>query len=220
MVVAGPNGVGKSSLLAGLAEWKEAEGEVTASAPTLPCYLPPLRGLVPRELRHQDVGPRHSSMPTMLAALEGANVASRVTSVRVADDRDRTNQRSNRQDNVDVTSPAGVKYGLAEIELVRMKRIAGLVDERRRQRTALDVAALPDVFAPLREAVEWLFPHLLFSRVFVGEHDPIRCFLVRRDSAEERDVDLDWLSTPAQKFGDVFCSGSRSFAAHGELVEE
>ncbi len=28
------------------------------------------------------------------------------------------------------------------------------------------------------------------------------------------------LSTPAQKFGDVFCSGSRSFGAHGELVEE
>jgi hypothetical protein len=192
MVIAGPNGVGKSSVLAGISEWKD--GEVTASPRTLPRYVPPLRALVPRVLKNQDVIARRNSMPTMLAALEGANVAPWVTSIRALDNSER-NQQGHRQDNVDLTASAGVKYGLAEIEQARTRRMAALVDAHRRHGKALDAAAVPDVYAPFRGALSQLLPHLHFDKVTAGEGDAFRCVFVRRDPAGERPVDLDWLSS-------------------------
>jgi hypothetical protein len=187
MVVTGPNGAGKSSLLDRLGGASD-EG-LQFSNKTLRFYIPPLRGLLPRPLNVADLEQRNTSMTVMLSALSGSNVPRWVTAAQQHE------RNVARKDAFNALIGAGVKYGLADIELQRTMRTTRRLDAHRRTKAPFDAEELPDVYAPLKEAVAAIFAHLSFEGVAFSDGNPIRCLFKRSDRSTQADIELDWLSS-------------------------
>jgi ABC-type branched-subunit amino acid transport system ATPase component len=179
MVIAGPNGVGKSTLLHAM---QQRVGAVLDEG-TAVIYQPPHRAIRRQSVRRRFLGGPIRSLFDFFSALdlpgvEGLSIPS----------------PSRAPDSVDEAGST-IKYVLGGIENRRQTALALLVD--RSAETGLPVQGrdLPDVYAPLRRLTQRLLPHLEFSRIDFANEDDIRCVFRRSDAVEENELDLDDLSS-------------------------
>ena len=169
MVIAGPNGVGKSTLLYAIKN--------QALPPNTRIYYQgPHRVLRKTQVRRSWLGGAMRSLMDLLSGndisgFEGLNFPN-----------------SNRTpDNVDEVGGT-IKHTLGKIENRRQSVLAELVDRHKAQRVSVDVVPLPDVYEPLRTLTKYLLPHLSFSKVDFKNEDNIRCVWNRTDAKHEINV--------------------------------
>lgn len=178
MVIAGPNGVGKSTLLYAI---KNGAGTITPI--TRIFYQGPHRVLRRTQVQRRWLGGGMRWLQDLLtggdvSGYEGLNF-----------------QNSARTpENVDEAGST-IKHTLGKIENRRQTALAKLVDEKRQRKEQLDVGSLRDVYEPLRTLTRYLLPHLEFDRVDFSNEDDIRCFWKRRDNNAQSEIDIDDLSS-------------------------
>lgn len=179
MVIAGPNGIGKSTLLYAI---KQGAGVTTEG--TILLYQGPhrvlrrtsvarrwLTGATPRWLGDLLVGGD-------VSGFEGLNFGNAART----------------PDNVDEAGST-IKYTLGKIENRRQTIHSGLIDRMRRENGTIDAASLPDIYGPLKELTKYLLPHLEFSKVDFQNEDNIRALWTRKDASQTLEIDIDDLSS-------------------------
>lgn len=178
MIIAGSNGVGKSTLLYAV---KEGSGQLVGATKLL--YQGPHRVLRRTNVSRKWLGGTLRSLATLLSGgevsgYEGLNFGN----------------TSRTPDNVDEAGST-IKHTLGKIENKRQAVLAGFLDSRRRTKTQLDPSTLPDVYEPLRELTKHLLPHLEFANVDFANEDDIKCYWTRKDRHQTLDIDIDDLSS-------------------------
>lgn len=178
MVIAGPNGVGKSTLLYAI---KNGAGSITPI--TRIFYQGPHRVLRRTQVQRRWLGGGMRWLADLLvggdvSGYEGLNF----------------HNSTRTPDNVDEVGST-IKHTLGRIENRRQSALAKLVDSRRKQNSALDVSAIRDVYEPLRLLTLYLLPHLEFDRVDFGNEDDIKCLWKRKDLNAQSEIDIDDLSS-------------------------
>lgn len=178
MIIAGSNGVGKSTLLYAV---KEGAGQL--AGPTKLLYQGPHRVLRRTNVSRKWLGGTMRSLMALLGSgevsgYEGLNFGN----------------TSRTPDNVDEVGST-IKHTLGKIENKRQAVLADFLDSRRRTRTQLDPSTLPDVYEPLRELTKHLLPHLEFATVNFANEDDIKCYWTRKDKNLTLDIDIDDLSS-------------------------
>ena len=178
MIVTGPNGCGKTTLLDNL---RRAAG---AAGPIL--YVGPHR-----TSRRQQVQMRYLSQPRLsmrtlyssgkLPGFEGIDIPSRNRDAWGFDE-----------------ASSFLKYGLCQIELDRQTALT----ERFDRDGEIEGGAVPDIWEPLREMAENLLPHLHFHHIDVSNRDQIRCLW--RVHAKDLIVDIDELSSGEKSIIQLF----------------
>lgn len=177
MVIAGPNGVGKSTLLYRI----KSAGTFTANTKVL--YQGPHRVLRSTKVSRRwltGVAKWFTDLLTSgeVSGFEGLNFPNALRT----------------PENVDEAGST-IKHTLGKIENRRQSVHTALIDRKRAQKVALDIAALPDVYEPLRDLTRYLLPHLAFSRVDFKDEDDIRCLWTRIDAHQSIEIDIDELSS-------------------------
>lgn len=180
MVISGPNGVGKSTLLYAI---KRKQGDVRITGQVM--YILPHRAYRRQTIRMQHLwGPQRSFAETLsgdnLQRIEGINIG--------------YDQRS--PDSSD-ESMNYMKYILSQLETRRSNAIAEAVDKNNFQ---YPTGVVPDVYLPLKELTRILLPHLEFSRIDVKNRDDVKCLWKRASGAElatstYTEIDIDELSS-------------------------
>lgn len=89
-------------------------------------------------------------------------------------------------------SPSLAKYGIAKLEQRRKDKITTIFDERGGE---VPKGSLSDIWAPLRSLVEALLPHLIFERIDATDSANIRCIFRRVDGDTEAEIDIDDFSS-------------------------
>lgn len=180
MIIAGPNGVGKSTLLF---EIKNARG-TTASGNVQYLYQGPHRVLRRTSVRRGWLSGVAKSFADLLrsagdvSGFEGMNFPNS----------DRT------PDNVDEAGST-IKYTLGQLENRRQSKIAGMYDRAREAKADIKSTDVPDIYEPLRLLTKHLLPHLEFSRIDFANEENIRCLWRRKDDATNSELDIDQLSS-------------------------
>lgn len=179
MVIAGPNGVGKSTLLYALHTRQGAEYD-EGTAP--PIYQPPHRAIRSQQVRRRWLGLFRPLLDifsgTDVSGFEGLNIQFPART----------------PGNVDEAGST-IKYTLGRLENRRQTILAALVDEHRLSGSAIDAAKLPDIYGPLRTLTSTLLPHLSFQRIDFSNEENIQCVFQRTDVVGRDDIDLDDLSS-------------------------
>jgi len=178
MIIAGPNGVGKSTLLYAI---KTGSHQATPNTKLL--YQGPHRVLRRTQVQRRWLG----GGLKWLSDLLGINEVSGYEGLSFQNP-------SRSPDNVDEAGST-IKHTLGKIENNRQATLAYLLDRLRAQGSTLDTKALPDVYEPLRTLTKYLLPHLLFSGVDFKNEDNIRCLWTRTDANGRLDLDIDDLSS-------------------------
>ncbi|HZS53844.1 MAG TPA: AAA family ATPase [Bryobacteraceae bacterium] len=179
MVIAGPNGVGKSTVLYGI---KNGAGVLDPND-TQVLYQGPHRVLRRTTVQRRWLG---GGMRWLLDLVSSGDVSGY---------EGLNFQNSQRTpDNVDEAGSA-IKHTLGKIENRRQSILARVVDTRKAAGAQLDVAALPDIYEPIRTLTTHLLPHLSFGRIDFENEDNIRCLWKRSDRTAERELDIDDLSS-------------------------
>ena len=93
------------------------------------------------------------------------------------------------------TPASSIKHSLGRLENRFQTALAQRVREKKQAAAHLDLAALPDIYAPLRTFTEFLLPHLRFEQVDVSDETNIRCVWTRTDGREQISLDIDQLSS-------------------------
>lgn len=178
MVIAGPNGVGKSTILYGI---KQGAGVVTPGTKLL--YQGPHR-----VLRKTTVSRRWltGALQSFMDLIAGADVSGYEGLS--------FGNAARTPDNVDEAGST-IKHTVGKIENRRQSIHSALIDRRRVEKDTIDPAVLPDVYGPLRDLTKFLLPHLEFSRVDFQNEDNIRCLWTRKDDNQSLEIDIDDLSS-------------------------
>ena len=160
MVITGPNGVGKSTLLYCLK--RRQGGQIVMSGEDL--YIPPHRTwrrhkirapqLLGKSQRYSDA--LHSES---LSVPEGLRVL----------DRERT------QDSAD-EAISFVKYTLIQLD---MRRRIAIAEKHEKSRLVEREGTVLEVFRPLTELTKIFLPHLEFSRIDVSDRENVQCLWKR-----------------------------------------
>jgi predicted ATPase len=179
MIVAGPNGVGKSSLLFALKRRIGAQ----LDDDTQILYEPPHRAIRRQQVRRRWLQASMRGYSELLAGddvngFEGLNI--------------QFPQRD--PDSVD-ESGSTLKYTFGRIETRRESALSRLVDEAQESGASIETKNLSDVYAPLKRLVEVLLPHLQFRGISFENEDDIRLTFRILTANPARDVDLDVLSS-------------------------
>ncbi len=179
MVIAGPNGVGKSTLLYVL---KQKQGAVY-DEPAQILYQPPHRAIRRQRVQRRWLG---GALRRFSEILSGGEVSGfEGLSIQFP-------QRI--PDNVDEAGST-VKYTLGKIENRRQNVLARLVDAHRREGRSFETRDLADVYEPLMRLTSRLLPHLAFKEVDFSDEDNIRVVFTRTDAVGSNELDLDDLSS-------------------------
>ncbi len=189
MVIAGPNGVGKSTLLYAI-----KNGAGTLSSPgTLVLYQGPHRVLRRTTVQRRWLG---GGVKWLLDLLSGAGDVSGYEGLSF--------QNSSRTpDNVDEAGST-IKHTLGKVENRRQSILAKVVDRRKAENAQLDLTALPDIYEPLRTLTMHLLPHLSFSRIDFENEDNVRCLWKRSDAKGTMELDIDDLSSGKKSIAVLF----------------
>lgn len=169
MIITGPNGCGKSTVLNALRGAGEGPGRTL--------YVGPHRTSRRQNVRMRFLGQQRIEMSSLLSSnslpgFEGMNLPS--------SDRDAWNFDE---------AQSFLKYSLCQIELERQNAIASRFDEV----GTVNRADMPDVWAPLRELAHNLLPHLQFHKIDLGNRDQIKCLWNVHN--KDIQVDIDDLSS-------------------------
>jgi ABC-type branched-subunit amino acid transport system ATPase component len=179
MVIAGPNGIGKSTLLYAI---KQGAGVITPDTQLL--YQGPHRVIRKTSIQRRWLGGPMRWISDLLlqnevSGFEGLNFQNPART----------------PENVDEAGST-LKHTLGRLENRRQAILASLVDRASKKPDAvIDTSTLPDVYAPLRKLTEFLLPHLMFDRVDFNNEDNIQCLWKRSDSAGSQELDIDDMSS-------------------------
>jgi len=173
MVIAGPNGVGKSTLLNELRRFSD---RVKGSGKIL--YVAPHRTWRRRSIRTTWLWAQEKDYSSILASdslpgFEGVHIP----------------DPSRRPDSAD-EAQGFIKYILAQIETRRQSAIVSQIDKNDLRYPS---GYAPDVYKPLREMIEWLLPHLHFVGIDQRNRDDVKCIL--RVEGIPESIDIDDLSS-------------------------
>ena len=179
MVVAGPNGVGKSTLLYAL----QRRVGATLDDDTRIVYQPPHRAIRRQQVQRRWLGGALRPLADVFAdqsvgGFEGLQIPF----------------PSRAPDNVDEAGSV-LKFTLGRLENRRETALARLVDRHSAEGEDVKTAELPDIFEPIRRLTSRLLPHLAFQRIDFANEDNIRCVFTRTDAVQTSDLDLDDLSS-------------------------
>jgi ABC-type Mn2+/Zn2+ transport system ATPase subunit len=183
MVIAGPNGVGKSTLLYAI---KRKQGEVECTGQVL--YVSPHRIWRRQNIRAQWLwqAPRR-----VLDFLVGDSI-SNIEGIRILD-----GTRS--PDSADEALSA-VKYTLSQFETRKQVAVNRVLEAR----GAVTTSDIGDIYAPIREIATYLLPHLRFSRIDLTNLGDVRCLFKRTDPASSIEIDIDDLSSGERSIISLF----------------
>jgi len=179
MVIAGPNGVGKSTLLHCL---HRKTGALYDDG-TQVIYQPPHRAIRRQRVQRRWLGGGLRRLVDIFAGgevsgFEGLHVPFPARS----------------PDNVDEAGST-IKYTLGKIENRRTTLVTSLVDQHREAGRHLDAATLPNVYEPVERLTSKLLPHLTFRKIDFSDEDNVRCVFERTDGVGTDRLDLDDLSS-------------------------
>jgi len=174
MIIAGPNGVGKSTLLNELRRFSGDRVKGTGKI----LYAGPHRTWRRRNIRSTWLWAaerEYASILTMdmIPGFEGLGVP----------------DPHRRPDTTD-EAPGFIKYILAQIETRRQNAIVSEID---RNNLKYPQGYAPDVYKPLKNMIETLLPHLHFVGIDQKNRDNVRC-LLRAEGVQEP-IDIDDLSS-------------------------
>jgi len=174
MIIAGPNGVGKSTLLNELRRFSGDRVKGTGKI----LYAGPHRTWRRRNIRSTWLWAaerEYASILTMdtIPGFEGLGVP----------------DPHRRPDSTD-EAPGFIKYILAQIETRRQNAIVSEID---RNNLKYPQGYAPDVYKPLKDMIETLLPHLHFVGIDQKNRDNVRC-LLRAEGVQEP-IDIDDLSS-------------------------
>ena len=160
MIISGPNGVGKSTLLHCLKKQNGGDFDITGSI----LYLGPHR-----ILRRQQVQKNDSSGEKTFryySALELESFSGKhglqILGIRVPASLDE--------------AMSYIKYAISQIEITRRDAIADMVDKNN---LTFPTGKFPDLYESLREITSQLLPHLEFSRVDISDNNNVKCLWKR-----------------------------------------
>ena len=208
MIVTGPNGCGKSTMLDGLRNAPGPRGPILYVGPHRTSGRQTVRM---RYLHQKKVSIRQLQSGANLPSFEGVNIHSRNRS---AWDFDETSSY--------------LKYALCQIELDRQTALT----ERFDKHGEIAKGAMPDVWKPLREMTENLLPHLHFDKIDVSNRDQVKCqWTVHTKNIQ---VDIDDLSSGEKAIIQLFfplvenriqarierCKGGEARPEEGKPTEE
>ena len=179
MVIAGPNGVGKSTLLYAI---KNGSGQTTNNTRIL--YQGPNRVLRRTNVQRRWLG---GVMKSLLELLSSGGEISGYEGLNF--------QNSNRTpDNVDEAGST-IKHTLGKIENRRQAVLAEIVDRHKKNGAGLDLMSLPDIYEPLQTLTKYLLPHLMFNKIDFTNEDNVQCLWSRTDQRRSVPLDIDDLSS-------------------------
>jgi len=180
MVIAGPNGVGKSTLLYAISQ---GQGQRVMDEGTRVLYQGPHRVMRSTNVQRRWLGGPLRLLRDILSAtdvggFEGLNFqnSSRIPS------------------NVDEAGST-IKHILGKIENRRQSILAATVDRLRLTEGTIQTGGIPDVYKALRTLTQFILPHLKFARIDFTNEDDIRCVWERKDGDTFVEVDIDQLSS-------------------------
>lgn len=178
MVIAGPNGVGKSTLLYAI---KEGIGE--KDKPTRILYQGPHRVLRRTNVRRSWLGGAFRGLFNLLESndVSGYEGLSFPNSSRTPE-------------NVDEAGST-IKHTLGKIENRRQTKLSSVIDRLKKDHKSLDINSLPDIYEPIKELTKYLLPHLRFYKIDFTNEDDIKCLWERQDPSGPRFIDIDELSS-------------------------
>lgn len=181
MIVAGPNGVGKSTLLYALS--RRTGTAFVGEGDTEILYQPPHRAIRRQQVQRRWLTGQLQRLAEtfsgqQVSGFEGLNLPF----------------PNRAPDNVDEAGST-IKYTLGRLENRRQAVLAAMVDDHSRRGLDLVTGELPDVFEPIRRLTSRLLPHLSFERIDFSNEDDIRCVFRRSDAVTETELDLDDLSS-------------------------
>lgn len=180
MIIAGPNGVGKSTLL----DQIRLQNGTVSDGDTQFLYQPPHRAIRRTSVQRKWLfGNQTKSFTDLLTGndvggFEGLQIQFPARS----------------PDNVDEAGST-IKYTLGKIENTRQNIYAQLVDSARKEKQVLPTEDIPDVYEPLRKFTQFLLPHLEFDKVDFVDENSIKCIWKRKDAQGEMLLDIDDLSS-------------------------
>lgn len=179
MVIAGPNGVGKSTLLYAI-----KQGHCVLAPPdTKVLYQGPHRVLRRTTVSRKWLTGAQKWMADLLTSgdVSGYEGLSFGNTARTPD-------------NVDEAGST-IKHTLGKLENRRQSFNTDLIDTHQKSKRMIDPARLPDVYGPIKDLTKYLLPHLEFSRMDFTNEDNIRCLWKRTDAARTLEIDIDDLSS-------------------------
>ena len=170
MVIAGPNGVGKSTLIYELRKFSGDKVKGTGKI----LYAGPHRSWRRRTIRSSwlwSQETQYSDLLTLdsLPGFEGIHVL----------------DGTRRPDTTD-EAPGFIKYTLAQIETKRQNAIVSEID---RNNLKYPEGFAPDIYKPLRNLIELLLPHLRFMGVDQSNRNNVKCLLKPEGANEALDID-------------------------------
>jgi ABC-type cobalamin/Fe3+-siderophores transport system ATPase subunit len=178
MIIAGPNGVGKSTLLYAI---KEGSGEKDKETKIL--YQGPHRVLRRTNVKRSWLGKFRPLVDLLsgndVSGYEGLNFFNTTRT----------------PENVDEAGST-IKHTLGSLENKRQALLADIFDNKKEEENNnLDMSLVPDIYEPLKELTKYLLPHLKFDKVDFANTDDIKCYWNRSGVDEGVKVDIDDLSS-------------------------
>lgn len=173
MVIAGPNGVGKSTLLY---ELRKSSSQVKRSGKVL--YAGPHRAWRRRTIKATWLWGPERDYSTILTL----ETIPDIEGLRIQDP-------SRRPDSAD-EAPGFIKYILNQLEARRQNAIVSEIDKNSLK---YPDGYSPDVYKPLKEMIDLLIPHIHFMGIDLKNRDNVRC-LLEVDGVNEP-IDIDDLSS-------------------------